>query len=403
MSIFREIPPTAGFPLILRDFFAASSKQNCLEEDFKLYLNIAYAKITYSGTAAFYIILEGLKELSSKRTVIIPSFVCPLIPLAIKRAGFKVAVCDINNANFSFDKEQLDKICFENKDVLAIVAVHLAGLPIDFDAIKETAQRYKIFIIEDCAQSLGALYKNKLVGTLGEFSFFSLCRGKGLTIYEGGVIATTNGQYSTIIESAIKRIVKNAYLQEGLKILELFGYWIFYRPQLFWFVWRLPQIFWESQGRHFRAMAEYFSIDFPTHEVSGIRKSVGHACFSRLDNEIENQRIKAGIYMDGLRNLKTLKIISQEENTRATYPYVTLIFDEPLKQETAIKKLMSLGLGGSQIYAAAITDYDYLKDIIEDTPCPNARNIAKRHITLSTSSFLKPDDTKLLINTVKQL
>ena len=233
MSIFREIPPTAGFSFLLKDLFSIFSKQGSLEDDFKHYLNVPYVSVTYSGTSAFYIILESLKELSSKQTVIIPSFICPLVPLAIKRAGLKIEVCDINRENFNFDIRQLQEICTKNSDILAIVAVHLAGIPVDFDQIKQIAQNYKIFIIEDCAQSLGAIYKGKKVGALGEFSFFSLCRGKGLTIYEGGVIVTKQKEYSAIINSTIKKLTKNDLFSETLKVSELFGYWIFYRPSLF--------------------------------------------------------------------------------------------------------------------------------------------------------------------------
>ena len=403
MSIFREIPPTAGIPLFSKDFFSIFSKQDSLEEDFKHYLNVPYALVTYSGTAAFYIILESLKELSCKKTVIIPSFICPLVPLAIKRAGFKVEVCDINKDNFNFDIHQLQELCSKNNDILAIIAVHLAGIPVDFEQIKQVAQNHKVFIIEDCAQSLGAVYKGKKVGTLGEFSFFSLCRGKGLTIYEGGVIVTKQEEYSTIINATIKKFVKNDFLSESLKALELFGYWIFYRPCLFWLVWKLPQIFWESRGETLKALTEYFTIDFPAHKVSKLRKSVGHASFDRLENEINNQRIKASIYTQGLKNVPGVKIILGSSETKPTYPYLTLTFDDSKKCEDAKEKFKNLGLGIFQIYCLAITDYGYLKGIVENKICPNARYLAQRHITLSTSTFLKTEELNSVINIIRNL
>jgi dTDP-4-amino-4,6-dideoxygalactose transaminase len=184
MNLFREIPPTAGLPLSAKDILPIFyiNKHGLLEDDFSKYLGAAYAKITYSGTAAFYIILEALKNLSPKKTVIIPSFICPLVPLAIRRAGFKTLVCDIEKDSFNFRIDKLEEICLNNKDILSIVAVHLAGIPIDFAPIKKMARENKIFIIEDCAQSLGAMHQGKKTGSLGDFSFFSLCRGKGLTI-----------------------------------------------------------------------------------------------------------------------------------------------------------------------------------------------------------------------------
>jgi len=60
MSLFREIPPTAGFPLYWKDFlsiFKAKNPEDVLERDFKHYLNVHYAKVTCSGTTALYLIL----------------------------------------------------------------------------------------------------------------------------------------------------------------------------------------------------------------------------------------------------------------------------------------------------------------------------------------------------------
>ena len=405
MSVFKEIPPTAGLPLHCKDFLRLFSKKSycrSLEGDFENYLGTPYARVTYSGTAALYLVLEALKEISPKKTVIIPSFVCPLVPLAIKRTGFKIEVCDINPDKFNFDRQQLEELCLK-KDVLAIVAVHLAGIPLDFSALKEISGRNKIFIIEDCAQSLGASYKGKKTGTLGDFSFFSLCRGKGLTIYEGGVIATQKEEYSKIIDQTIERLVKADYFSETLKTLELLGYLVFYRPQLFWFVYRLVQIFWEWQGQPLRGVSEYYTADFPIHKVSGIRKSIGHITFGRLEEEIDKQREKAISYIQGLKNTPGMKLVTEPSNTKANYPYLVLLFDDAQKCRQAREVFRNSGLGVSQIYAAAITDYDYLKDIIENIPSPNARSLAQRHITLSTSTFLKEKDLQSVVNKIKNL
>jgi len=406
MNVFNEVPPTAGFPLYAKDFFSTVLKKNqqgSLEEDFKNYLDVPYAQVTNSGTAAFYLILESLKDISSKKTVIIPSFICPLLPLAIKRAGFKVAVCDINKDSFNFDIQQLEKLCLENSDLLAIVAVYLGGVPLDFEAIRQIAERNKIFIVEDCAQSLGAMYKGKKVGTLGEFSFFSLCRGKGLTIYEGGVLVTRRIEYSKIINNTIERLVKDNFVSESVKILELFGYWLFYRPQLFWLVFRLPQIFWYWQGKPLKALTEYFTIDFPIHRVSGIRKLMGYIAFQRLDKEIAKQRQKVSDYIEGLKDVQGIKLITESPGALATYPYLTLLFNEPAKRQKALSTFRHLGLGVFQIYASAITDYDYMKDIVGNKVCPNARYLAERHITLTTSTFLKKESLDSIIETIKKL
>ncbi|MDD5774297.1 MAG: nucleotide sugar aminotransferase, partial [bacterium] len=84
MSVFREIPPTAGFPLYVKDllsFLKRDSYLFTLEADFKSYHNSPYAWVTCSGTAGLYLISESLKSLSGRKTVIIPSYICPSVAL----------------------------------------------------------------------------------------------------------------------------------------------------------------------------------------------------------------------------------------------------------------------------------------------------------------------------------
>lgn len=403
MSLFREVPPTAGLPIHTQDLLSAflpGKRKGSLEEDFKNYFSAPFAAVTYSGTAAFYIILQALKNLTPKRTILIPAFTCPLIPLAIKRAGFEILVCDINKDNFDFQANQLKKLCVDNLDVAAILAVHLAGLPVNFQALQEIAEENKIFIIEDCAQSLGAVYQGKKTGQLGDFAFYSLCRGKGITIYEGGAI-TTSLKLAWVIEKTIRQVESDKPFSEALKILELFGYWIFYRPSLFWFVFRLPQVFWQARGKIEKAFIEYFDINFPTHKVSRSRKNIGHAMFYRLEKEIAKQRETAAAYLAGLKDAPGIKLVTEQPESRSNYPYLTLIFDDAERRNRVFKALVGSGMGVSQIYLSAITDYDYLKNIIGSQAAPNAQRIAKTHITLTTNASLSPKEISAVIKKIK--
>lgn len=406
MSLFREIPPTAGIPLYRRDLmsiFKVKDSKDALESDFKNYLNVEYAKVTCSGTAAFYLILEALKELCPRKTVIIPSFICPLVPLAIKRAELNIEICDIQKDGFNFDLEELHELCLKNSDILAIVPVHLGGIPLDFDPIKNTSRKHGIFLVEDCAQSLGATYRGRKVGTLGDFSFFSLCRGKGLTLYEGGVIVANRKDYGIALNKKIDQFVKDDFILESIRVLQLFGYWLFYHPSFFWFVFRLPQIFWNLQGKRLKAFMEYFTIDFPIHRVSKTRRLIGHVHFHHLEEEMEKQREKASYYIGGLRAVQGIQVMQAPEYGEANYPYLTLIFDTPKKRELALKRFEKSGLGVSQIYVCAIAGYDYLKSILPDRSCSNARYLAEREITLSTSVFLEKEDLDSILKMLGDL
>lgn len=404
MGMFREIPPTAGFPLYLKDLlsvFSTGSRQGSLEEDFKKYLNTPYAYVTSSGTAAFYLILEALKSLSGKKTVVIPSFICPLVPLAIKRAGLKVYVCDIGPGTLDFDYAQLNRICRENGDILAIVALHLAGIPADMDRIKEIALAGKIFVIEDAAQALGAEYKGKKTGSFGDFSFFSLARGKGLTMFEGGLVITREKEYAKLLEKQIEIFQKESPLLEALRISQLLGYWVLYRPFFFWFIFTLPHFFWSLQKNLVRAADEYFSEDFPIHKVSNFRKQVAHSAFTRLEEAIDNQRNIAQFYNKNLFDAAGVRPIQQTADIKATYPYFVVILDNETRLKKVKKALARYGAGPSQVYALAINDYDYLKNFVRDGNAHNARALAQNTLTLSTSIFLKRKDLKFIIEAMR--
>jgi len=135
----------------------------------------------------------------------------------------------------------------------------------------------------------------------------------------------------------------------------------------------------------------------------GIRKLIGHISFWRLAQEIDKQRQKVIVYTEGLKDIQGIKPITEPVHTRATYPYLTLLFNDPLQRQKALRAFRKSGLGVSQIYTSAIKDYAYLKDMLKYENCPNGQYLAERQITLSTSTFLKNKDLVSVIETIKNL
>jgi len=148
-------------------------------------------------------------------------------------------------------------------------------------------------------------------------------------------------------------------------------------------------------------MGEYFELNFPIHKISAFREYIGHINFPYLSREIDKQRVKIEFYLKQLKDIPGIKPITEFTQTKASYPYLTIIFDTCEKRNTALRIFRNSGLGVSQVYLQAITDYDYLRGIVPEVNCENSRKLAKQTITLSTSSFLKEPDLKKIVNKLK--
>ncbi|MFX1570638.1 MAG: DegT/DnrJ/EryC1/StrS family aminotransferase [Promethearchaeota archaeon] len=110
--------------------------------------------------------------------------------------GAKPVFADIEEDYFCLDPKSVEKkITYNTK---AIIVVDLFGQPYDADAINEIAERkgkeygHKIYVIEDAAQAIGAKYKDKYAGTLGDIGVYSLNRHKHIQTGEGGMIVTND-------------------------------------------------------------------------------------------------------------------------------------------------------------------------------------------------------------------
>lgn len=162
--------------------------QRKLEQEFKDYLGIRYAFSFNSGRSAFMAILYAL-AIGNDDNVAIQAFTCNAVPNPILWAGAEPVYVDIDDTlNIDpYDLEQ--KITPRSK---AVIIQHTFGTPAQIDRIIEIAKRHNLFVIEDCAHSLGAFYRGKKVGTLGDAAFFSFGRDKVISSVYGGMAVANN-------------------------------------------------------------------------------------------------------------------------------------------------------------------------------------------------------------------
>ncbi len=145
-----------------------------------------------SGTDALLISLKAINIKKGDEVITAANTAIPTIS-AIINSGATPRLVDVND-NFLIDVNKIEKEI--NTKTKVIIPVHLYGQSCDMDKIIKLSKKYNLKIIEDCAQSQGAKYKNKYVGTFGEFGCFSFYPTKILGAYgDGGFIITKNYNY----------------------------------------------------------------------------------------------------------------------------------------------------------------------------------------------------------------
>ena len=160
------------------------------ERDFSKYIGLKYSIAVNSGTDALHIALIacGIKHNDEVLTV---SNTAVATASAIVLANAKPKFVDIDKENYLIDYTKIEKSI--TKKTKAIIPVHLYGNTVDMDKILKIAKKYKLKIIEDCAQAHGAKFKNKKVGSFGDASCFSFYPTKNLgALGDGGMILTNN-------------------------------------------------------------------------------------------------------------------------------------------------------------------------------------------------------------------
>jgi len=159
-----------------------------IEKEFKEYLKIKYTFSFNSGRSALMAILNSL-GLEDNDEVLLQAFTCNTAVNPIIGAGFKPVFVDIDDT-LNLDLEDLKrKITSRSK---AVMVQHNFGWPAKIEEISKIAKENNLFLIEDCAHSLGANYKGKLCGTFGEAAFFSLGRDKIISSIFGGMAVTNS-------------------------------------------------------------------------------------------------------------------------------------------------------------------------------------------------------------------
>ena len=153
------------------------------ERELCTHVGVAHAVAVSSGTAALHVVLAAM-GIGPGDEVIIPSFVCSALLNAVAYTGAVPVPADIDAATLNLDPQEVERRL--SRRTRAVILPHMFGLPADLDRFIGLG----VPVIEDCAQSIGAVHGSRPVGSCGQAAVFSFYATKVIATGEGGMVAT---------------------------------------------------------------------------------------------------------------------------------------------------------------------------------------------------------------------
>jgi len=171
-------------------YFILGAKVEELEGKIASYSGAKFAVGVSSGTDALLVSLMAL-DIKAGNEVITTPFTFFSTAEVIARLNAIPVFIDIDQITYNIDPQKIEAAITERTK--AIIPVHLFGQCADMDPILEIANKYNLYVIEDAAQAIGAEYKGRKAGSMGELGIFSFFPSKNLGGYgDGGMVVTNN-------------------------------------------------------------------------------------------------------------------------------------------------------------------------------------------------------------------
>ena len=396
--MLRELPPTAGLPPRLADLFGTSTTGG-LEQALGTFLGTAPPQIECSGTACLVMAFEHLKLASSRRSVIVPAFTCPLVVRAAAKAGLKVLACDLAPGTFDLDEAPLAQLA--GPDILCVVATHYGGFLTDAARLRAILPP-GIAIVEDAAQAFGARQNNVAAGLAGDIGFYSFALGKGFTLYEGGALVARDAATRAGLLQASKRLATRKPGQEFYRCLEYAMFHGLYNPPGLRLIYGTSKNFWLRRKDEIRAIGDYFDEKIALHQVSAWRKSVAARAFRRFPAHLAQSHAARDRLLQALAQVDGLNLHAPRTGDQPSGIFAFVTLPTARQCGAALRHLWRSPLGVSKLFAHALGDYPYLAPLLVATRTPNARDLAARTLTITTSPSLRDDDIAKIVSGIAQ-
>jgi dTDP-4-amino-4,6-dideoxygalactose transaminase len=320
-------------------------------EALKDYLDAPYVLPLTSATAGLHLALLGMDIQPGDEVITTPmTFAATLNVIVL--AGGKPVLVDIDPRTYNLDLNQLEDAISEKTRV--IMPVHFAGLPLDLDKLYEIAERNNLRVIEDAAHAIGAEYKGRRIGVIGDTQVFSFHPNKNITTGEGGCVATRD-------EALAKKI--------GLL--------------------RFHGIDREAWNRYGKGGQQDYQIVLPgfKYNMMDIQGVIGLHQLRELDGFIKRRTELANRYQEALVDWPqwTLPMLPTFEHKHAWHLYTPLLNPDValLDRDTFMTAMKEKNIG-TGLHYRAVHLYPYYREQFgfQEGDFPHAENVSERIVSL---------------------
>jgi len=390
MRIGRTLPPAAAPVALgdllsgLRGMLAGARELEQLRSELRRQFGVKHCFLVSSGKAAFTLILQALQALAPERDeVLVPAFTCYSVPSSIVRAGLRVRLCDLQPEGLDFDFPQLSALLGQGAErVLAVVPTHLFGLNADVARVRRLARNAGTAVVEDAAQAMGEEGASGKLGTGGDAGFFSLGRGKAMSVVEGGVILTDRDDLARVLYPLVDRLPGYGPLGMLKLLAQALALILLVRPALFWLPRALPFL---------RLGETLYDPRFPMRSMSAFQAGLARNWRRKLASMREDRAARV------CRYAATLEVVEQcareaLAGRRAALLRFPVRLRDPAARARVLRESERRGLGVMPSYPDSIAAIPALQGMLERKAFPAAARCAKELVTLPTHGYVTPAD-----------
>jgi len=344
-------------------------------------------------------------DLDNNDEVIITGFTCDVVANSIIQAGLKPIYADIDKNTFCMNpKSVLSKISPNTK---VIIFQHTFGFPAKINELIEIAKKHDLYIIEDCAVSLGSKYSGKYTGTFGDASIFSFELSKTITSCRGGMLLVNSNKLNGIEK---QRNYYNGVPKQSRKysiniLFQLGLCGLLYRPRFFALGKYIVSLFYKKNIFKKSTTTEEFEAKMPPNYVqklSGFQSIILLRQLKKL-SLIKSRSIEIMTsYVNELKNnskiMLPIKSIDHDFNM-IRFPIIIS------NREDYLMKLENNDIEGGLWFTAPLSfpDINHKLFYYNNGSCPNSELISKKILNLPLHMRMIDKDIDKITNLLNSL